>query len=79
MPDNEYEIYERFCKDKFDAIITRQDKILECLQGTGEHAGLVEDVRGLKKVYRAVVGAVVSILVLIGGVVANWIHHKLTN
>ena len=79
MPDNEYEIYERLCKEKFDAIITRQDKILECLQGTGGHAGLVEDVRGLKKVYRAVVGAVVSILVLIGGVVANWIHHKLTN
>jgi hypothetical protein len=73
------DMYELVCKEKFEHIIKQQEEVLGLLRGQNGTPGIVEEVRGLKRVYKAVVGAVASILILVGGIAANWIHHKLTN
>lgn len=77
IDEEQFAVYERVCKDKFEQIITRQDKVLAILQGTGEHAGLVEEVRSLKRVYRGVIGALGTILVVLFAQVVNWVLNRL--
>ena len=75
-PDEQFEIYERVCKEKFDHIILKQDKVLELLQGTVERPGLVEDVMGLKKVYKTIVAIVSGMAVVVFGSAINWIFRQ---
>ena len=74
---SEEEFYDRFCKNHFTKIEEKQDQVLELLQGDNKTPGLVEEVRGLKKVYRAVVGAIGAILVIIFAQAVDWIMHRL--
>jgi len=73
----EEELFDKVCKGRFDAIEANQHQILRLLRGKNSEPGLVDDVRALKKVYKAIIGVVVFIVALISTQFAIWLRGKL--
>ena len=74
--DDEREMYDLVCKEKFDHIIKKQDEVLDLLRGKNSTPGLVEEVRGLKKVHRVIIGAITFILSVIVIQLIIWIRER---
>ena len=74
--DDEREMYDLVCKEKFDHIIKKQDEVLDLLRGKNSTPGLVEEVRGLKKVHRVIIGAITFILSVIVIQLVIWMREK---
>jgi hypothetical protein len=60
MEENK-EMYELICKERFDTIDEKQDEILGILRGTNNNPGLCEQVRTNTKFNKTVLGFCVAI------------------
>ena len=61
MPINP-ELYKLVCKKRFDDAATERAEILRVLRGANSQPGLVDDVRALKRTYKALIGAVIFVM-----------------
>ena len=77
MDESHKDIYELVCKNKFDDIIRRQDEMLGLLRGKNDNPGLVDKVRWLERVYKALVGAVCFVLGVFTVQAVAWLFEKL--
>ena len=71
--ESEKEMYDRFCKDRFDKMDKQFDKVdkkldnyidimFGLLKGSNGNPGVMDDVRDLKKINRAMTGAIVFLI-----------------
>lgn len=58
----EVDMYETVCRERFDELAAGQKELIALLRGHNGDAGLLDDMRAIKKAYRLVIGAVVFIL-----------------
>lgn len=65
MAEDEKEIYEMICKDKFDELKEMHAETQRILRGRDSEPGLVDDVRGLKKAYKRMMAGGLFILAAI--------------
>jgi len=73
---NDDKLYEMVCKDRFDKIDSHLEGISSLLRGKNGDPGLVEEVRGLKRVHKYVLGAI-GFVACTGTVqVVRWISTK---
>jgi hypothetical protein len=77
--DCDREIYETFCKDRFDKIEQTTDKTLDILRGQNGSPGLIHDVRNLKKVYKALVAGAVFLVTVLTVQCISWAWDRLFN
>jgi hypothetical protein len=70
---NENERYDLVCKEKFDDLASGQKEILGLLRGANGRAGLVERVRLLEKISKALAAAAVFFLGVLAVEGAAWI------
>jgi len=77
MAKDHDELYGMVCKDRFDAIDEKQDRILNLLTGTNGSTGLCERVRSNTRVVKAILGGMVFVLVLVAKDVYVWIKTLL--
>lgn len=68
------EMYRLVCEKQFDKIEQLQTQTLELLRGKNGSPGLVDDVRGLKKVYTMLVGAVVFLVSVLLIQAVTWLR-----
>ena len=58
----EEQMYELVCREKFEHILSKQDQTLKLLRGTNNEPGLMDRVRWLERIYKAVIGAIGFVL-----------------
>jgi len=71
------DMYGLVCKERFDKIEGMQEETLRILRGKNSDPGLVDDVRGLKKAYKKIVGGGIfiaaAVVIQILRIVGEWI------
>lgn len=65
MAKDEKEMYELICKDKFNELRGMQAETLRILKGENSKPGMVDDVRGLKKAYKRIIGGGIFVIAAI--------------
>ena len=75
MP-SEKEIYDLVCKKRFDNLDDRTDEIIRLLRGRNGNPGILDDVRDLKRVCKALAGGLAFILMTLFVQVVAWARHK---
>jgi len=74
--DCEKEMYDRFCKDRFDKLEAKldsySDTMCALLKGSNGNPGVLADVRDLKRTYRAMIGAIVFLIGVLATQAIAW-------
>ncbi len=76
---DENERYDLVCKDRFDAAARERKEILRLLRGRNGDPGLLDDVRGLKKINKALVGGLLFMLMTLFVQAVAWARQKFYN
>lgn len=63
--ENEQRMYELVCERRFDELKEMHAETQRILKGKDTEPGLVDDVRGLKKAYRRIIGGGIFVLAAI--------------
>lgn len=74
--ETEGEMYSLICEKRFDSIERKQDEVLDLLRGKNRTPGLVEEVRGLKKIYKIIIGTVTFVVSVSIVQFIIWIREK---
>ena len=70
------EMYELLCKDRFDRIDKTQEEMLAILRGHNGNAGLIEEVRWIKKIHKVIIGLVGAMGLIMCKELVYWIHTR---
>jgi hypothetical protein len=62
MAKDEKDMYELICRERFKELKEMQAETLRILKGEDTEPGLVDDVRGLKKSYKRIIGGGIFVL-----------------
>lgn len=73
----EQERYDLICKKRFDDLADDTKDILKLLRGYDKAPGLVDDVRDLQKINKAVGAGLLFILTTLFLQALAWLRHKL--
>lgn len=60
------EMYETVCRERFDELVNGQKEVLAILRGRNGEAGLLDDMRAIKRGFRAVLAVVWFVLCAVG-------------
>jgi len=74
---DEAERYELVCKQQFDELKTDIREIRDLLKGKNGNAGVVDDVRGLKKFNKYICAAVIFFICTGLGQLIHWVFMKI--
>ena len=71
------DMYDRFCKERFDKIDIHQEKLMELLKGRNGNPGLIEDVRTIKRRWTLIAAAVGLLFLPVLNHLVDWLFQVL--